>query len=99
MSGTTLSSFIVKKVRFLGLNVAILLSRIKRRALERPKFILIWKLLIGINKGFMNARKSLTLAEKSYSYLKKLKIIFMKKMAHVGFELMTFGLPAHCLNH
>ena len=47
----------------------------------------------------MNARKSLTLAEKSYSYLKKLKIIFMKKMAHVGFELMTFGLPAHCLDH
>ena len=34
----------------------------------------------------MNVRKSLTLAEKSYSYLKKLKIIFMKKMAHVGFE-------------
>ena len=65
MSGTTLSSFIVKKVIFLGLNLAILLSKMEGRALERLKFILILELLIGIYEGFMNVRKSLILAEKS----------------------------------
>ena len=65
MSGTTLSSFIVKKVRFLGLNLAILLSKMEGRALERLKFILILELLIGIYEGFMKVRKSLILAEKS----------------------------------
>ena len=47
----------------------------------------------------MNVRKSLTLAEKSYSCLKKSKIIYLKKMAHVRFEPMTLGLAAYCFNH
>ena len=67
MSGTTLSSLIVKKVRFLGLNLVNLLSKMERRALERLKFILILELLIGIFEGFMKVICSLLLAEKSYS--------------------------------
>ena len=70
MSGTTLLSFIVKKVRFLGLNLVILLSKMERRALERLKFILILELLIGIYEGFITVICSLLLAEKSYSHLK-----------------------------
>ena len=45
--------------------MSLLYSKIGQRAHDCPKFILIWKLLIGIIKGFMNVRKLLILAEKS----------------------------------
>ena len=42
----------------------------------------------------MNARKSLTLAEKSYSCLKKEKLREKMKMSLVRFEPPTYGLAA-----
>ena len=63
VSETPLSSFIGKKVRFLGLILVILLSKMKDRAGYSWDFILIWQLPIAIYEGFLKVVCLLLLAE------------------------------------
>ena len=74
VAGTTLSSFIGKKVRFLGLKLVILLSKMGKRAGDSRNFLLIWQLPIGIYEGFMKVIHLPKFAQRSYKRFKKHKI-------------------------
>ena len=96
MTGTTLSSFIGKKVRFLGLKLVILLSKMGKRALDSLKFILIWELPIAICEDIIKVICSPVFPERSYMRSKKRKKGKKEKTAHAKLEPGTLTSIDQC---
>ena len=96
MTGTTLSSFIGEKVRFLGLKSVILLSKMGERALDSLKFILIWELPIAINEDIIKVVCSPVFPERSYKRSKKRKKRKKEKTGFARLEPGTFSSTDQC---